>query len=134
MLEKDCIQTRGFRNTYQDGHPDGFQLKIRSLYYRGLWLSQIRSMFLIVDEEVYSKDQINWQIDGRVYTLDEMLGEGDVHWGVTRPAVLLVKKPGGLQNGTHHVKFGFLFSSSYLPLVLDEVLSYGDHEKDLILV
>lgn len=134
MLEKDCIQTRGFRNIYQGAAAAGFQLRIRSLYYRGLWLSQIRSMFLIVDGEEYGADQIRWEIGGKAYSMDEMRDEGNVHWDVTKPAILLVKKPEGLASGTHHVKLGFRFSSSYLPPVLDEVLSYGDHEKDLILV
>ena len=134
MLEKQCIQARGFRNTFKDGEAVGFQMDVRSLYYRGLWLSQIRSMTLSVDGVEYDAGKVRWRLAGVTYTMDEMARESGVHWGVTEPATLLVDKPGGLESGYHHVKFGFRFSSSYLPPFLDEVLSYPDHERDLILV
>lgn len=134
MLEKDCIQTRGFRNTLHDGKVTGFQLNVRSLYYRGLWLSQLREATLMVDGESFAPDKIRWRINGKVYTKQEMANLSGEHWCVTDPATLLVEKPGGLEMGYHDVRFGFRFSSSYMPPAMDEVLSYGDHEKRMVLV
>ncbi len=134
MLEKDCIQTRGFHNFTEQGEVSGFCLNVRSLYYRGLWLSQLRPATVIVDGETYSGDQIRWQVNGKVYGQDEMLSIGDEHWCVTEPATLIIKRPGGLASGYHDVGLSFRFSSSYLPPSMDEVLSYGDHQRRMILV
>ena len=51
MLEKECIQSRGFRNVTENGEVVGFQVAFRSLYYRGVWLSQLRPATLRVDGE-----------------------------------------------------------------------------------
>lgn len=63
MLEKPCIQSRGFRNVERDGKIIGFQVNIRSLYYRGLWLSQLRPATVTVDEDTFTGDQITWTIN-----------------------------------------------------------------------
>lgn len=134
MLEKDCIQTRGFRNIIENGNVVGFQVKIRLLYYRGLWLSQIRPAKLIVDGEVFEGEKINWCINGTIYTEKEMETIGDVHWCVLDRATLIVDKPGGLESGYHDLKLTFGFSSSYMPPEMDEYLSFGEHSKRMILV
>jgi len=58
MLEKECIQARGFRNVTEQGSTIGFQVAFRSLYYRGVWLSQLRPATVIVDGEKFSGDQV----------------------------------------------------------------------------
>lgn len=57
-MEKQVIQSVGFRNLYEDGRAVGFQLKIRLPYYRGVFLSQIKPGSLTVDGEVFSPDQV----------------------------------------------------------------------------
>ena len=42
MLEMDVIQVRGFRNIVEGGKVTGFQFRVRSTYYRGMWLSLLR--------------------------------------------------------------------------------------------
>ena len=37
MLEMDVIQVRGFRNIVEGGKVTGFQFRVRSTYYRGMW-------------------------------------------------------------------------------------------------
>lgn len=116
MLEKDIIQQRGFHNIVKDGKIVGFQVCIRSTYYRGIYLSEIFAGSLIVDDRVFTKDQVIWQIDGTEYTVEEMKTRGDVHWNSTStPAVLKVYTPGGLEEGYHDVEVRFNYSSSYLP-------------------
>lgn len=134
MLEKECIQSLGFRNIIKDGEIKGFQIKIRSVYYRGLWLSQIRPATIKVDGITYDGDQITWEINGKKYTQKEMKSIGDVHWGITEPATLYVKKQGGLESGFHDVEFEYGFSSSYMPPAMDGILAGGVHKRRLILV
>ncbi|MEH7548079.1 C-glycoside deglycosidase beta subunit domain-containing protein [Neobacillus vireti] len=134
MLEKPCIQSRGFKNVEKNGKIIGFQVNIRSLYYRGLWLSQLRPATVSVDGETFSGDQITWTINGDTYTQAEMSSLGDVHWGILEPATLTVAKEGGLEAGSHDIEVSYTYSCSYFPPVADTVLGAGTHKRRLILV
>ncbi len=54
-MEREVIQSVGFRNLVEDGEITGFQLKIRLPYYRGVFLSQLRPGTLTVDGETFTK-------------------------------------------------------------------------------
>ncbi|MBL8057236.1 MAG: hypothetical protein JNK29_11085 [Anaerolineales bacterium] len=122
MLEKECIQARGFRNVADGGQVVGFQVAFRSLYYRGVWLSQLRPATVIVDGEAFSGDQVTWTIGGRTYAQAELAEHGDIHWPLLEPAVLTVRKPGGLAQGFHDVEVQYHYSSSYMPPAMDELM------------
>ena len=79
-MEKQVIQSVGFRNIYEDGKAVGFQLKIRLPYYRGVFLSQIKPGSLTVDGETFSKEQIIWRVNGESYTAGEMRQDWHTHW------------------------------------------------------
>ncbi|WP_459478457.1 C-glycoside deglycosidase beta subunit domain-containing protein [Clostridium saccharoperbutylacetonicum] len=134
MLDRECIQSRGFRNVENQGEITGFQFNIRSLYYRGLWLSQLRPATITVDGETFSGDQITWTISGATYEQEEMLKLGNVHWGLLEPATLIVRKEGGLKPGTHDIELTYQYSSSYFPPAMDTLLSSAPHNRKLILV
>lgn len=121
-MEKEVIQSVGFRNTKEDGKITGFQLKVRLPYYRGIFLSQIRPGTLIVDGERFEKEDIVWSFKGEDYTYEEMKVNWKTHWAVTEPAVLKVKKEGGLSQGYHDLTYGFCFTSSYMPPVIQDHL------------
>ena len=118
-MEKQVIQSVGFRNIKDaEGKTTGFQFKVRLPYYRGIFLSQIRPGTLFIDGEKIEKDRITWVINGEEYTNEEMRTNFQVHWSVTKPAVLKVKKEGGLAQGYHDLKYGFCFTSSYMPPII----------------
>lgn len=122
-MEKQVIQSVGFRNTKNEkGEVTGFQFKVRLPYYRGIFLSQIRPGTLFVDGEKIEKDNITWVINGEEYMNEEMRTNFQVHWSVLTPAVLKVKKEGGLAQGYHDLKYGFCFTSSYMPPVIQDHL------------
>ena len=132
-MEREVIQSVGFRNIKKDNEVTGFQLKIRLPYYRGIFLSQIRPGTLIVDGERFEKEDIIWNIKGEDYSYEEMKGEWrNVHWDVTCPAVLKVKKPGGLAQGYHDITYGFCFTSSYMPPIMQSNLD-PDQEPPFIM-
>lgn len=122
-MEKQVIQSVGFRNIKDaEGKTTGFQFKVRLPYYRGIFLSQIRPGTLFIDGEKIEKDRITWVINGEEYTNEEMRTNFQVHWSVTKPAVLKVKKEGGLAQGYHDLKYGFCFTSSYMPPIVQSNL------------
>lgn len=122
-LELPAIQSRGFRNVVENGDVTGFQVSIRLDYYRGVWLSQLRPATVTVDGQAFSGDQLTWTIDGRTYEQDELADHPDINWGITKPAILTVRKPGGLSPGIHDVEVLSQYSASYLPPRLD--LGFG---------
>jgi hypothetical protein len=136
MLERESIQSRGFRNVIEDGKIIGFQFRFRSLYYRGVWLSQLRPATVIVDGETFSGEQITWTIGGTTYEQVELAQHGDVNWPLLEPAVLTVRKPGGLSQGFHDIEVQYTYSSSYMPPTMDELMAklHGPFKRRLILV
>lgn len=115
MLETHVIQTRGFRNIEHDGKIVGFELRVRSTYYRGAWLSLFRPGNVTVDGEVFNKDEIVWCIEGIDYTPAEMLKIDYVQWPNATAATLKIKKPGGLAQGYHEVDVDYRYIMSYIP-------------------
>lgn len=122
MLEREHIQSRGFRNVTTDGDITGFQVAFRSNYYRGVWLSQLRPATVIVDGSTYSGDQVTWTIAGITYAQSDLATLGDVHWELLEPAILTVRKPGGLAQGYHDIEVKYAYSASYMPPMMDELM------------
>lgn len=131
-MDREVIQAGGFRNTTKDGKIDGFQLKVRLPYYRGVFLSQLRPGTLTIDGERFEKETIIWNICGEDYTLDEMKTDFQTHWGIDEPAILKVEKEGGLCQGYHDITLGFCFTSSYMPPVMQDSLD-PDKESDIFM-
>ena len=50
-MEKEVIQSVGFRNIKENGKITGFQFKVRLPYYCGIFLSQLRPGTLYIDGE-----------------------------------------------------------------------------------
>ncbi len=134
MLEKPCIQSRGFRNIVENGVVTGFQIKVRLLYYRGLWLSQIRNTSLSVDGVKFSDDQITWIVNGKAYPQTDLKSLSNVHWGINDKAIIVVEQSNGLSTGYHNVEFDLKFSSSYFPPTVETLLSGPIHTRTLLLV
>ncbi len=126
----------GFKIVSEKGEIIGFQVSFRSLYYRGVWLSQLRPATVIVDGEAFSGDQVTWTIGGKTYQQAELAKHGDVHWALLEPAILNIRRPGGLAQGFHDVEIQYSFSSSYMPPGMDEMMVrwLGPMKRRLLLV
>lgn len=120
-MEREVIQSVGFRNIVEDGKVVGFRLKVRQPYYRGVFLSQIKPGNVIVDGEVFTKEQVLWEINGESYTAEEMFADWHTHWHPMDCAVLIVKKPGGLAQGYHDLEVGFCCTHSYMPPMMENL-------------
>ena len=120
-MEKQVIQSTGFRNIKENGKVVGFQLKIRLPYYRGVFLSQIKPGNLVVDGETFTKDQILWRVNGEDFTAEEMRTDWKHHWHPMEPATLIIKKEGGLSQGYHDLEYGYCCTHSYMPPELENM-------------
>jgi hypothetical protein len=115
MLEKDMIQSRGFKNVFEAGRATAFQVRIRTQYYRGIWASLLEGADVIVDGEKFGRDEVLWTLGEKTYTVTELEKSTNVRWPYEEAAILTVPKSGGLAPGVHRVEFTMLFRASYIP-------------------
>lgn len=114
MLERENIQSRGFRNMSVNGKVTGFQVPIRAQYYRGVWLSMLRPATVTVDGEKFEGDLITWTISGKTYAQTELQNYPEINWQKYEPAILNVSRPGGLELGIHEVEVTYGYITSYM--------------------
>nr|WP_274636073.1 DUF6379 domain-containing protein [Microbacterium bovistercoris] len=115
MLEEPLIQAAGFRNVGPEQAPTGFQLRVRSPYYRGMWASLLDEPTVVVDGEEFDGEGIRWSLPTGDYSFAELRASTDARWPMDEPAVLTVSKPGGLSRGIHDVTFVLRVRMSYIP-------------------
>ena len=132
MLEKGMIQSAGFKNVSKGTAVTGFQLRIRTSYYRGIWASLLEGADISVDGEAFPKENILWTLGERTFTLSELGAATDVRWPFDEAAILTVPKPGGLEVGMHDVRMKLAFRASYMPLEMGPWIT--DAEKKMALV
>ena len=131
MRDQEIIQYPGFRNIYDDaGNAIGFEFRIRSNYYRGVYLSLLNVGRVTVDNEVFlpHSGAITWIISGKEYTPEEMAKDNVDFWPLSETATIRVKKPGGLAQGYHDVSLRWGHRSSYMP---PSMTVFDDNSKEL---
>jgi hypothetical protein len=116
MPENDNILDRGFKNISQNGNVSGFQLDIKTGYYRGTYLSLVEGFEVTVDGETFTREQTKFMIGGHMYVLDELANLTDARWPFQETATLIISKPGGLKVGMHDVQVVQKTRVSYMPV------------------
>jgi hypothetical protein len=130
-MEQQVIQSKGFRNV-GDGVPAGFQLEVRTPYYRGLWASLLEGAEVTVDGERFGREQVRWTLSGRTFTTAELAQASETRWPFEETAVLTVDKPGGLEPGLHDVAVAITWRWSYIPVERQPTTNVS--ERKLVLV
>jgi hypothetical protein len=131
MFEKYMIMVQDFKNVSHAGQVDGFQVNIRIDYYRGVYLSQVDTLKLIVDGEEIPLDKMTFSVakhgpnipsNRLTFTFAELAKTTNVRWFFGDPATLTISKPGGLKPGSHTVQLGLFIRNSYRPRIDKEGL------------
>jgi hypothetical protein len=132
MLETHVIQIKGFKNVVQDGQTTGFQLRVRSPYYRGIWLSLIEGATVSVDGEEFPRERVRWTFGSGSYTNDELASHPDERWHFEEAATLTVEKPGGLKPGLHEVEVSITWRWSYIPIEFQPTTNISSRKLVLV--
>src|SRR6478736_5421885 len=91
LLERDLIQSTGFRNVREGGKVTGFQLRVRIPNYRGLYASLIDGISVRVGDLVdVPHDVPLWTFGGQTYTLAQLWDSDDVRWPLEQAALVTV--------------------------------------------
>lgn len=132
MLEQEVIQMRGFKNVMQNGQTTGFQVRVRSPYYRGIWASLLEGATVTVDGESFPPETTRWTLNGKTFSASELADEPELRWPYEEPVILTVDKPGGLEPGLHDVQVSVTWRWSYIPVEMQPTTNIS-HRK-LVLV
>jgi hypothetical protein len=95
----------------------GFTFLGRLPYYRGLGLSMVEDLQIVIDGEAIPRADVRFSVRGKTYTLDQMETTYDDRWNFGEKATITALKPGGLAPGKHKLEFAVRNRISYLPFV-----------------
>ena len=62
MLREHLILPGGFKNVFQNDRATGFQVAVRTAYYRGVYLSLVEGYEVAVDGETFQNDRITFTV------------------------------------------------------------------------
>lgn len=117
MLEREYIQSTGFKNVTDGDKITGFQFKLRIPSYRGMWASLIEGCAVKIDGIVdVGHDVPTWTLQGKTLTTAELDASTDVRWQLEEPAIITVPLEGGLKPGIYNLEIDFRYRMSYIPI------------------
>jgi sugar phosphate isomerase/epimerase len=117
LLERDLIQSVGFRNVREGENITGFQLRLRMPSYRGMSASLIDGVAVKVGDLVdVAADVPTWTLQGQTYTLQQLWDSDGVRWPLEDAAIITVPLEGGLPDGVHEVSIELRLRMSYIPV------------------
>ncbi|BBC30868.1 hypothetical protein SGFS_021620 [Streptomyces graminofaciens] len=114
MFDKYIICEDGFR-ARRDGRPGG-ELDVRMPYYRGLFLSMVEAVDLVLDDRAVPREHTTLIVHGTTYTFDEMPHVTDDRWEMGERAVLAFETDEPLTPGEHDVAVSIRLRISYMPV------------------
>lgn len=116
LLERDLIQSVGFRNVTEGGRVTGFQFRVRMPSYRGMAASLIDGIAVRVGSLVdVGPDVPLWTFGGQTYTLQQLWESDGVRWPLEEAAVVTVPHDGGLPQAIHELTIELRLRMSYIP-------------------
>ena len=116
LLERDLIQSVGFRNVREGERVTGFQFRVRMPSYRGMAASLIDGIAVRVGDLVdVGADMPLWTFAGRTFSLAELWDGEGVRWPLEEAAIVTVPLDGGLPDGVHEVSIELRLRMSYIP-------------------
>ena len=80
-------------------------------------MSLVDDVLVVVDGENYTGEDIQFQVHGGTFTIDEMKTVVRHRWNYGEKATIRVKKEGGLKPGKHHVEAYVKLRINYMPFV-----------------
>ena len=94
----------------------GAQVDVRLPYYRGLGLSMVESIDLIVDGTPVPAESLTLTVHGNSYAVTDLATVFDDRWEMGEIATLRVAQPGGLAPGSHDISVAQRLRISYMPV------------------
>jgi hypothetical protein len=126
VFDKYIVCEEGFR-ALDDGRTGGV-VEVRMPYYRGLTLSMVEAVDLVLDGQPIPADRTTFTVHGNSYTFDGLRRTFDDRWEMGERAQLSFETDEPLEPGEHEVTVVIVLRISYMP-----VLGGGRDSKRLTL-
>lgn len=133
MLERELVQSIGFRNTGPAEAREGFEFRLRLPYYRGVRGSLIDGVDVTVDGEHFAYAHNRLVIGGREFTLAELREATDARWLLEEAALVRVSKAGGLSVGVHEITVQVRLRQSYIPIEFQPSIESATRKATVVL-
>ncbi len=119
MFDRYVFTPGSAGNVEEQGTVTAFELATGITYYRGIPLSMLHELELVVDGVDVPADELRVSPDGAEwFTLDEATTVVDPRykWEYDRPLRVRWVRPGGLTPGEHQVTLKVKVRTSYIPV------------------
>ena len=121
MYEKHMLTENECRSIWERGKKIGYMVNIKINYYRGLPLSCVDEISLVVDGEKVDPSIMRVEHRGREYPYLDILKDDfptDFYWVFGEPLCVKIMKPGGIEQGIHKVQLTLGTRRSYTPTMV----------------
>lgn len=118
MFDGYAFTPGSFRQVTQDGEVVGFEMDTRIPYYRGIPLSMVDEVRVLVDGEAVPSQDIRFTADAGAhwFTLEEMWTVASMRWEYRNEATVRVLRQGGLPAGEHEITLYIRVRVAYIPM------------------
>jgi hypothetical protein len=114
MFDKYIVCEDGFR-ARDDGRAGGV-VEVRMPYYRGLALSMVEAVDLVLDGTPFPPERTTFTVHGNTYTFDQLPHTTDDRWEMGERAQLTFETDEPLAPGEHDVAVSVRLRISYMPV------------------
>lgn len=114
MFDQYIVCEEGFRPR-DDGRAGGV-VEVRMPYYRGLGLSMVEAVDLVIDRIPIPAGRTTFTVHGHTYTFAELPGVLDDRWEMGERAQLAFETDQPLEPGEHDVAVSVRLRISYMPV------------------
>jgi Domain of unknown function (DUF6379) len=114
VFDKYIVCEEGFR-ARDDGRTGGV-VEVRMPYYRGLTLSMVEAVDLVVDGRPVPAARTTFTVHGNTYTFDQLPRVTDDRWEMGERAELAFETDEPLGPGAHDVAVAVRLRISYMPV------------------
>jgi Domain of unknown function (DUF6379) len=114
MFDQYIVCEEGFR-TRDDARPGGV-IEVRMPYYRGLGLSMVEAVDLVLDGTPVPAERTTFTVHGNTYPFDQLPQVLDDRWEMGERAQLAFETDEPLAPGEHDVAVSVRLRISYMPV------------------
>lgn len=121
MYNAHVLTDVGCRSIWEEGKKTGYCVNLKINYYRGMPLSCIDEITLTVDGEEIDPEAMYVETDGKIFPYPNILKDTmsvDHYWRFGELLRVIVRKPGGIDQGVHRVKVVLGLRRSYTPTMI----------------
>ncbi|MDO4622606.1 MAG: DUF6379 domain-containing protein [Eubacteriales bacterium] len=120
MFDNNVFLENSCKNIEADGSITGFELQTNITYYRGIPLSMLEYVHVVLDDEAIPDESLQVSLDRTDwFTLKEAETVTTYKWEYGDPLYIRVNYAGGLSKGTHKIKLTVAVRTAYIPIPLE---------------